>query len=33
MYKTLDDSIIYGAHMLNLINSLGVTHDEESDEG
>ena len=29
----LDDSITYGAHMLNLINSLGVTHDEESDEG
>ena len=30
----LDDSITYGAKMLNLINSLGVTHDdEESDEG
>ena len=30
----LDDSITYGAHMLSLINSLGVTHDdEESDEG
>ena len=30
----LDDSITYGAHMLNLINSLGVKHDEdESDEG
>ena len=29
----LDDSITYGAHMLDLINSLGVTHDEESDEG
>ena len=29
----LDDSITYGAHMLNLINSLGVTHDEDSDEG
>ena len=30
----LDDSITYGAHMLNLINSLGVTHDdEESDQG
>ena len=31
---TLDDSITYGAKMLNLINSLGVTHDdEESDQG
>ena len=30
----LDDSITYGARMLSLINSLGVTHDdEESDEG
>ena len=29
----LDDSITYGAHMLNLITSLGVKHDEESDEG
>ena len=29
----LDDSITYGAIMLNLINSLGVKHDEESDEG
>ena len=29
----LDDSITYGAKMLNLINSLGVTHDEETDEG
>ena len=30
----LDDSITYGAKMLNLINSLGVTHDdEESDQG
>ena len=29
----LDDSITYGAHMLNLINSLGVKHDEESDQG
>ena len=30
----LDDSITYGAHILNLINSLGVKHDEdESDEG
>ena len=28
----LDDSITYGAHMLNLINSLGVKHDEESEE-
>ena len=29
----MDDSITYGAHMLNLINSLGVKHDdEESDE-
>ena len=27
----LDDSITYGARMLNLINSLGVTHDEEED--
>ena len=29
----LDDSITYGAKMLSLINSLGVKHDEESDEG
>ena len=29
---SLDDSIIYGAKMLNLINSLGVKHDEDSDE-
>ena len=29
----LDDSITYGARILNLINSLGVTADEESDEG
>ena len=29
----LDDSITYGARMLNLINSLGVKSDEESDEG
>ena len=29
----LDDSITYGAKMLNLINSLGVKHDEESDQG
>ena len=28
----LDDSITYGAKMLNLINSLGVKHDEETDE-
>jgi len=28
----LDDSITYGARMLSLINSLGVKHDEESDE-
>ena len=28
----LDDSITYGAKMLNLINSLGVKHDEEADE-
>ena len=27
-----DDSIVYGARMLNLINSLGVKHDEDSDE-
>jgi len=26
---SLDDSITYGAHMLNLINSLGVKHDDE----
>ena len=25
----LDDSITYGAHMLRLINSLGVKHDDE----
>ena len=29
----LDDSITYGAHMLDLINSLGVKSDEEADEG
>ena len=29
---SLDDSITYGARMLNLINSLGVKHDEDSDE-
>ena len=29
---SLDDSITYGAHMLNLINSLGVKHNEEADE-
>ena len=28
----LDDSITYGTKMLNLINSLGVKHDEETDE-
>ena len=28
----LDDSITYGAKMLGLINSLGVKHDEDSDE-
>lgn len=28
-----DDSITYGAHMLELINSLEVKHDDESDEG
>ena len=27
-----DDSITYGAKMLNLINSLGVKHDEEPDQ-
>ena len=27
-----DDSIVYGARMLGLINSLGVKHDEDSDE-
>ena len=27
-----DDSITYGARMLNLINSLGVKHDEDSDQ-
>ncbi len=27
-----DDSILYGAKMLKLINSLGVNHDEEADE-
>ncbi len=27
-----DDSITYGARMLKLINSLEVTHDEDSDE-
>ena len=29
---SLDDSITYGAKMLSLINSLGVKHDEDSDE-
>ena len=28
----VDDSITYGAKMLDLINSLGVTNDEEADE-
>ena len=28
----LDDSITYGAKMLELINSLGVKHDEEETE-
>ena len=28
----LDDSITYGARMLNLINSLGVKHDDEDAE-
>jgi len=28
----LDDSITYGARMLNLINSLGVKHDDEESE-
>ena len=28
----LDDSITYGARMLNLINSLGVKHDEEAED-
>ena len=28
----LDDSITYGARMLGLINSLGVKHDEDSDQ-
>lgn len=28
----LDDSITYGAHMLELINSLEVKHDDEPDE-
>ncbi len=30
---SLDDSITYGAHMLELINSLEVKHDEDTDEG
>ena len=29
---SLDDSITYGAKMLGLINSLGVKHDEDSDQ-
>lgn len=28
----LDDSITYGAHMLELINSLGVTQDDGTDD-
>ena len=28
----LDDSITYGARMLDLINSLGVKHDDEPDQ-
>ena len=28
----LDDSITYGARMLELINSLGVKHDEEEED-
>ena len=28
----LDDSITYGAKMLDLINSLGVKHDEDEEE-
>ena len=28
----LDDSITYGAHMLELINSLEVKHDEDDDQ-
>ena len=27
-----DDSITYGAKMLNLINSLGVKHDDEESD-
>ncbi len=29
---SLDDSITYGARMLGLINSLGVKHDEETED-
>ena len=29
---SLDDSITYGAHMMELINSLGVTHDEDDQQ-
>jgi len=29
---SLDDSITYGAHMLELINSLEVSHDADSDQ-
>ena len=27
----LDDSMEYGAHIQNIINDLGITHDEETD--
>lgn len=27
----LDDSMEYGAHIQNIINGLGITHDEETD--
>ena len=30
---SLDDSITYGAHMLELINSLEVNHDDDSEQG
>lgn len=28
----LDDSMEYGAHIQNIINELGIKHDEETDE-
>ena len=28
----LDDSMEYGAHIQNIINELGITHEEENDE-